>query len=438
LRRAAAWGAAATAVALGIGASLEACVSTEGFVREPVADAASPEASQYGCPASTKECRGACVDIEDPAYGCGAKTCDACNLAKTASYKCKGTGGAGSNEGVCGVDTCFTRYASCDNQDPNGCEADLRKVDNCGACGTTCTASEYCNSYSASISCVPICPPGAMVCTATRQCINPSNDIANCGGCGNVCPAPPGTIPKCENGSCGFTCDTSRGFHLCNGVCVQDSVSACGQSCAACTADDPYQPVCQNGACAQQCKYPLCNGQCRPPPCNSQCQFPMADCDDNQTCETNLAQIPNCGACGEDCDPSPISGGVGTCAPPGGSNPNYHCTYSCPPNKALCSGSCVPTTSNPNCGMCGRDCHATCNAGSCQTDCLSGWGDCNQNPADGCEQFLSNNGPTMHCGTCNRQCMNCMNGICLDTGADAGPTDSGGGKDAGDASEGGL
>src|SRR6185436_19623072 len=47
-----------------------------------------------------------------------------------------------------------------------------------------------------------------------------------------------------------------------------------------------------------------------------------------------------------------------------------------------------------NCGMCGMACGAVnstakCVAGACMPgQCLPGWGDCNQNLADGCEATL--------------------------------------------------
>src|SRR5207249_3812648 len=60
-----------------------------------------------------------------------------------------------------------------------------------------------------------------------------------------------------------------------------------------------------------------------------------------------------------------------------------------------CNGGCVDTAGDArNCGGCGMACSAahssaSCAAGQCQPGaCDPGWGDCNGNPADGCEANL--------------------------------------------------
>ncbi len=80
-------------------------------------------------------------------------------------------------------------------------------------------------------------------------------------------------------------------------------------------------------------------------------------------------------------------------------------------------------TDPDNCGVCGRSCaavadHATgseCAAGACVLVCDPGWGDCNRDGADGCETDLDS---TMeHCGACGSFCprsgtFHTMDGVC--------------------------
>jgi hypothetical protein len=81
---------------------------------------------------------------------------------------------------------------------------------------------------------------------------------------------------------------------------------------------------------------------------------------------------------------------------------------------------CETALSTPNhCGACGVVCagapHATavCTAGVCATACDAGRGDCNGDPADGCERDVS--GDANHCGACGVVCTegrSCVGGSC--------------------------
>jgi hypothetical protein len=81
--------------------------------------------------------------------------------------------------------------------------------------------------------------------------------------------------------------------------------------------------------------------------------------------------------------------------------------------------SCVDlTTEIAHCGMCDRACMArpntsmSCREGSCEYSCESGFGDCDSDDANGCEQSLDT---LMHCGMCGRSCganASCSAGSC--------------------------
>lgn len=75
----------------------------------------------------------------------------------------------------------------------------------------------------------------------------------------------------------------------------------------------------------------------------------------------------------------------------------------------LCFGACANLQTDPDhCGTCGTVCTATtantapsCVAGSCATQCVAGFGDCNGVALDGCETALDT---VDHCGGCGTVC----------------------------------
>jgi hypothetical protein len=98
-----------------------------------------------------------------------------------------------------------------------------------------------------------------------------------------------------------------------------------------------------------------------------------------------------------------------------------------------CDGSCVNLQTDPlNCKSCGNECPAggentvaTCTAGACGVACAPGFGDCNGDPADGCERDLGSD--PSHCRACGHSCQGgtCSDRVCSSLELFATPSDLG-------------
>ncbi|MEM6959948.1 MAG: hypothetical protein AAF645_29980, partial [Myxococcota bacterium] len=114
-----------------------------------------------------------------------------------------------------------------------------------------------------------------------------------------------------------------------------------------------------------------------------ECEEPLADCDGDFTCESDLRSNPmNCGSCGIAC-----SGGE-LCR-------NGVCSVDCG-GLMRCSvdgaDRCIDLTSDrEHCGGCGVECasaangDATCMASACGFTCRGSFADCDGSAANGCE-----------------------------------------------------
>ncbi|MFW5920276.1 MAG: hypothetical protein ACOCUS_00450 [Polyangiales bacterium] len=125
--------------------------------------------------------------------------------------------------------------------------------------------------------------------------------------------------------------------------------------------------------------------------------------DGGDACTADTSSDPNnCGECGNIC-PTPTNGSA-ACV--GG-----ECDIDCDPGFANCDGDATSCETElgtlTDCTSCGNACiyehaSAVCETDGCALeDCVSGWGDCNSDPDDGCEQDLSS---PDHCGMCDNPC----------------------------------
>jgi hypothetical protein len=289
-----------------------------------------------------------CADLtSDPG------NCNACGAACPVGKDRNGvaTNSPTCTAGACGLGTCTTNYADCNNDPSDGCEVNLQTDSlNCGVCGTQCpNTAPVCNMGACGLNCPAatptICrlgPDGGFIDSGTgpAYCTNTNMDAANCGGCGNTCAVNHNT-PTC-NGACQIgTCD--QGFADCNNdpsdgceVNLQTDPTHCGSCSNACSVANATT-TCNGGTCGIM-----------------QCAAGHGDCNGSYTdgCEVDLTtDNNNCGAC------------------------TTVCATQCSANVATSScsaGSCKIDTCSPNYynidGICGDGCEclqstlATCAA----------------------------------------------------------------------------
>ncbi len=415
------------------------------------------------CDAAWQDCNA------DPADGCEIDTtsdptncggcAQACDLAN-ASATCQAS--------TCSIAACDALWDDCDGLAANGCEADVSvDPDNCGACANTCDLPHAESTCAAGDCQVTACQGTWQDCDGlpANGCERDlDTDVEHCGACDLSCHALNAQV-SCQAGACVMG-DCLDGF----GDCNQQS----GDGCEAQLASDPDNC----GACDVACDLAHAVGQCLAGACQIEaCDEGFGDCnaDDGDGCEADLVGDPaNCGACGQACALPHAEPGcqaancvIAACDVAFGdcnADPADGCeTYlnnddaNCGDCDSICDlpnasqtcrqGECALTacdegfdncnrdsadgcevnilTDVDNCGDCGQACEfpaaeATCQAGSCVlAACMMGFGDCNADPADGCEADLQSD--AANCGACGDACAQgqvCNAGTCGEPCAD--------------------
>jgi hypothetical protein len=322
-------------------------------------------------------CSGWCVDtISDPnnCGTCGNSCSEVCCLGtcvftSSDQYNCGGCGNkCGANQYCeygectcpdgqeCDNNVCIPGGASCCPDAPNGycvapdrdccgssCTNKSEDPNNCGDCGTTCSADQTC--AQGKCTCTTLALPDA----CPSGCVNFGNDPNNCGGCNIVCPS--------GWGCCGGNCTqlgTSVNCGACSDACPSGAPDCCDSTCVNTLSD-----LANCGSCGAVCGESCCMGQClntsKDPnncgACGKTCPSGRSCCE--ATCVDTLSDSNNCGGCNTVC-----AGGQ-TC---------QNATCSCPGSETLCGGQCTDTSQDPkNCGGCGNKCAKsdTCCSGSC-------------------------------------------------------------------------
>jgi hypothetical protein len=164
------------------------------------------------------------------------------------------------------------------------------------------------------------------------------------------------------------------------------------------------------------CKLDQASGVCSEGACVIvECKGSYRDCDHDPDngCETAKDDVNNCGACGHACK---IKRGSAACV-------DGECTVDacedgwddCDDDHTACE---LETNTLADCGACGEVCKdvpnasPSCETGECGVDaCKPGFGDCDHDGKNGCEEPLDS---LAHCGACDTPCAlaSCGGGVC--------------------------
>ena len=430
---------------------------------------------QVGCPDGFEDVNGL------PADGCEATVCpdgigdcdgdvgNGCETALTSLTDCGACGApcgltnaaASCATGDCQVASCDGGFGSCDGLDGNGCELTLDTIVNCGACGSVCAlanASETCASGTCTLL---TCAPGFGDCDGddATGCEASLASLAHCGACGAACEVAnasescatgtcvviacgagwgdcDGDGTDCETatttlvdcGACGVPCDLANASASCAaGTCALVSCAAGWGDCDAAApngCETPLTTATDCAACATACDYANASESCASGSCVlGACAAGFGDCDGSvgTGCESPLATLANCGACGAPCD---LANASESCA-------TGTCTLaSCGAGFGNCDGDVsdgceTPLNTTGDCGACGAACSLvnageSCATGACVVSgCDPGWGDCDGAAVNGCEADLGTS--ETNCGACGTACTN-ANGTTACLGASCVPS----------------
>ncbi|MBL8685464.1 MAG: hypothetical protein JNK05_40185 [Myxococcales bacterium] len=296
---------------------------------------------------------------------------------------------AACTAGNCRVAMCNSGFGDCDSNAANGCETSLNTAMNCGVCGRACSGATP-NCNTSTGMCTSGCT-GAQVRCGTA-CVDTTTDESNCGSCGNACPSRPNAAVSCAASACRYTCNA--GFGDCDGNMANGCETALNSTTHC-------------GMCGRACSFANGSASCTAGSCAlAGCTTGFGNCDGNMTngCETPLNSTTHCGMCSRACA---VANGAATCA--SGTCQVASCNGgfgNCDGNPA--NGCETNTTNTPaHCSNCGNGCPSranastTCSSSTCGFSCTSGFADCNSNGADGCEANL---GTISNCGVCGRVC----------------------------------
>lgn len=199
-----------------------------------------------GCAAGQMSCNGTCVNVEADPNNCGAcgNTCSASN----GTPACLG--------GTCTVSACTAGYQDCDGSAADGCEVNtMNNVNNCGACGHTCSVLNGTPGCSFGSCTIAACNADFGDCDGNPAdgCeTNLSADVNNCGACGRAC-APGGA---CVNGFCTQPASCTNGVQTSStGVQTSCAPYVCSSTAPACltsctSSSDCFSGyACSGGAC---------------------------------------------------------------------------------------------------------------------------------------------------------------------------------------------
>jgi hypothetical protein len=235
--------------------------------------------------------------------------CGACGIS--CETRVQNTVTIACRSGRCDYDFCRPGFDNCDADRTNGCETDIRTIENCGGCGVRCSArvlntdTPTCSAGVCGYS--SACRSGYGDCDGVRSngCERSLNDVANCGACNRFCSAAFASS-TCSGGTCRInTCNT--GWGDCNGsyadgcevrLLSTNHCGACGRACSSGQACN-RSAACVAGSCGNLEPLVSCDGFTCPAnttcsttrSCNSISGYLNVRCDTGIAC-TGVADCP--------------------------------------------------------------------------------------------------------------------------------------------------
>ncbi len=307
------------------------------------------------CDAGYGDCNGSSLDGCETQLGSDSANCGRCGNTCVAANAM-----SGCSAGTCTVIGCAAGFGNCNAAPADGCEVSLQtSPSNCGVCGGVCPARANASPACANGACAFTCGFGFGNCdgNATNGCeTSLLADANNCGSCGTICTAAPNQSAVCSSGACQRTC--APGFGDCDGNpsngCEVDLRTSLGNC----------------GACGSTCSRPNATAACTAGMCSTiTCSSGFANCDgiDSNGCEANLQSDPlHCGTCAVTCPGATAANTIATCTSascgftcaPRFANCDGNLVNGCETNVG---------TDRSNCGSCGNTCAAPlgCSGGNC-------------------------------------------------------------------------
>lgn len=200
------------------------------------------------CPTGLWPCGGSCVDPGSDRNNCGAcgTVCPSIGICQNGRCVLATTSVVATTTGTVAPDLSCSR----DEMACNGSCVDIfTDKKNCGVCGRSCKADEFC----VDARCGPACMNnGTSLCSGS--CVDLTTDPENCGTCGTECKSflPHAKGSTCEDAKCVISgCNTGYGdcdTSVANGC--ESNLQTDASNCGTCGTKCPAGQVCYSGKCS--------------------------------------------------------------------------------------------------------------------------------------------------------------------------------------------
>jgi hypothetical protein len=181
-------------------------------VKNGTASCSGGKCGRAHCDSGFDDCNGNAADGCETDTGSSNANCGACGNTCSAGDNVTS---ASCSAGSCSI-SCKAGWADCDANAANGCETDTRDDNNCGGCNMSCGRANASASCATGRCTLGSCNPGFGDCDNNPDtgCEKALSDVNNCGACGHSCNASNGSA-HCENGECKIACND--GWSDCDG-----------------------------------------------------------------------------------------------------------------------------------------------------------------------------------------------------------------------------